>query len=360
MEADGPRIVVFEVGGIIDLAGRRITVREPFLTIAGQTAPSPGITLIRGGVRVETHDVVVQHLRVRPGEAGHEKESGWEVDGITTSGPDAHDIVIDHCSISWATDENLTASGPRFQGSNPGEWRLGTSLRVTFSHNIVAEGLSRSTHRKGEHSKGTLIHDNVTEVAIVGNLYAHNVQRNPFFKGGSTGLVVNNVIYNPGSKSVHYALRADEWGNHPFQTGRVAVTGNVLKLGPDSATELSFVLIEGDGPVELYQTDNLVLDKSGRVVEAPELVHDPSGQWRRIPESPWPDHPVPRPASETLEWVLREAGARPWDRDATDERIVRNVRVGEGCIIDSEEQVGGYPRPSPTRRLFSEAEWDFK
>ena len=145
VEAGGRRIVVFEVGGIIDLAGGRITVREPFLTIAGQTAPSPGITLIRGGLRVETHDVVVQHLRVRPGEAGHEKESGWEVDGITTSGPDAHDIVIDHCSISWATDENLTASGPRFQGSNPGEWRRGTSRRITFSHNIVAEGLWPTT-----------------------------------------------------------------------------------------------------------------------------------------------------------------------------------------------------------------------
>ncbi|MCZ6597072.1 MAG: pectate lyase, partial [Planctomycetota bacterium] len=159
---------------------------------------------------------------------------------------------------------------------------------------------------------------------------------------------------------VHYALRADEWGNHSFQTGRVAVMGNVLKLGPDSATELPLVLIEGDGPVELYEADNLVLDKSGRVVEPPELVHDPSGHWRRIAEISWPDHLVPRPASETLEWVLREAGARPWDRDATDKRIVRNVRVGEGRIIDSEEQVGGYPRPSPTRRLFNGAEWDFR
>lgn len=360
VEEAGRRIVMFEVGGIIDLAGQRITIREPLLTIAGDTAPSPGITLIRGGIRVETHDVVVQHLRVRPGEAGHEKQSGWEVDGITTAGPHAHDIVIDHCSMSWATDENLTASGPRFQGAVPEEWRRGTSRHITFSHNIVAEGLSRSTHRKGEHSKGTLIHDNVTGVLIIGNLYAHNVQRNPFFKGGATGVVVNNVIYNPGTKAVHYALRADEWGERAFQTGRIAVLGNVLKLGPDSEPQLPLVLIEGDGPLELFEEDNLVVDKSGREVESAELVHDPGGHWRRMAESPWLACLVHRPASEVLDWVAREAGARPWDRDAADERIVRNLRSGEGRIIDSEEQVGGYPRPSPTRRLSNEAQRDFK
>ena len=68
--ARGPRIVVFEVGGVIDLGAKTLTVREPFVTIAGQTAPSPGITLIRGGIDLATHDVIVQHIRVRPGMAG--------------------------------------------------------------------------------------------------------------------------------------------------------------------------------------------------------------------------------------------------------------------------------------------------
>ncbi len=65
--AKGPRIIVFEVGGVIDLDKQTLTIKEPFLTIAGQTAPSPGITLIRGGIDVATHDVVMQHIRVRPG-----------------------------------------------------------------------------------------------------------------------------------------------------------------------------------------------------------------------------------------------------------------------------------------------------
>src|SRR5690606_7074454 len=202
VERPGPRIVVFEVGGVIDLGRKDIAIREPYLTIAGQTAPSPGITLIRGGLAILTHDVIVQHIRIRPGEAGAEKMSGWEVDALTTGGG-AHDVIVDHCSLTWATDENLSASGPRFAGNSPEEWRTNASRRVTFSNNIVAEGLARATHSKGEHSKGTLIHDNVTDVFIVGNLYANNLERNPLFKGGARGIVANNLIYNPGTRAVH-------------------------------------------------------------------------------------------------------------------------------------------------------------
>ena len=62
-----------------------MNITEPFLTIAGQTAPSPGITLIRNNIFINTHDVVIRHIRVRPGEAGHAKKSGWDADAITTS-----------------------------------------------------------------------------------------------------------------------------------------------------------------------------------------------------------------------------------------------------------------------------------
>ena len=114
IEAKGPRLVVFEVGGIIDLARKSIRVREPYLTIAGQTAPDPGITLLRGSLAVETHDVVIQHLSVRPGDAGRPRKSGWSPDGIGLNA--AANVVIDHCSATWAVDENLSVSGPRYQG----------------------------------------------------------------------------------------------------------------------------------------------------------------------------------------------------------------------------------------------------
>ena len=76
IELDVPRVIVFEVGGVIDLAGHALELRNPHVTIAGQTAPSPGITLIRGGIDVRTRDVIVEHLRVRTGEAGFAKHSG--------------------------------------------------------------------------------------------------------------------------------------------------------------------------------------------------------------------------------------------------------------------------------------------
>jgi len=110
---DGPRIIVFEVAGVINLERSRLEIANPYITIAGQTAPYPGITLIQGGVRIKTHDVIIQHLKVRPGEAGQEKKSGWEVDGIATT-KGAYEVIIGHCSVTWATDENLSAGGPRF------------------------------------------------------------------------------------------------------------------------------------------------------------------------------------------------------------------------------------------------------
>ena len=84
LEAKGPRIVVFEVGGVIDLGAETLKVAEPYITIAGQTAPSPGITLIRGGIDITAHDVIVQHIRVRPGAAGGSWRKGPDVASIAT------------------------------------------------------------------------------------------------------------------------------------------------------------------------------------------------------------------------------------------------------------------------------------
>ncbi|MGH8025941.1 MAG: hypothetical protein ACREO0_04340, partial [Pseudoxanthomonas sp.] len=100
VNSKGPRIVVFEVGGVIDLGVKTLNIREPYLTIAGQTAPQPGITLIRGGLDIFAHDVVVRHIRVRPGDAGLPKMSGNDFDAISTVG--AHDVIVDHCSLTWA------------------------------------------------------------------------------------------------------------------------------------------------------------------------------------------------------------------------------------------------------------------
>ena len=352
--SEGPRIVVFEVGGVIDLRRQNIVIDQPDLTIAGQTAPSPGITLIRGGVLVQAHQVIVQHLRIRPGEAGMRKHSGWEVDAIATQGP-AHDVLIEHCSMSWATDENASASGPRFLGGDLAAWRRNTSHRVRFQSNLIAEGLADSTHGKGEHSKGSLVHDNARDIQFIGNLFAHNGERNPMFKGGASGAIINNLIYDPGARAIHYNLSAWEWEGMPHQEGELLVVGNVLRAGP-STGDLAFLMIGGGGDLALHEEDNLAVDRIGRPLPQRGSYSTAALQVRER-ALPMPPGVHARPSAEVQEWVLREAGARPWDRDATDIRIIADTVEGRGRIISSEEDVGGYPQQAPSARAFDPALW---
>lgn len=353
----GRRLVVFEVGGVIDLAGAVLRITEPEVSVAGQTAPHPGITLIRGGVSIRTHDVVLQHIRVRPGTAGKAKRSGWEVDGINTS-TGAHDVIVDHCSLSWATDENLTASGERFYGPTPETWRAGTTHRVTFSNNIVGEGLSKATHLKGEHSKGTLIHDNVTDAAVVRNLFLSNVERSPLFKGGARGIVVNNWIVNPGESAVKYGLVQQEWNERPQQTGQMAVVGNAFSYGPNTQPNVPLLLASGDGPCEVYLHGNSAIDRERR----PVPLLGGATQLLLLQDQPpvWPSRFSAIEAAELPARLAKEVGARPWDRDKTDQRLVNEALASGGTVIDSEREVEGYPRVSPTRVPFDPTAWDLE
>lgn len=359
LEASGPRIVVFEVGGVIDLGGDIIRIANPFLTIAGQTAPSPGITIIQGGLVVGAHDVVIRHLRIRSGESGKPKRSGFDLDNITTQAG-AYNVIVDHCSLTWATDENLSASGPRFTGETPDEWRKGTSHKITFSHNIIGEGLGHATHAKGEHSKGTLVHDNVSDILIYGNLYAHNYERNPQFKGGVRGTIVNNFIYNPGQRAVHYNLQAQEWGAMAFQPGRMTAVGNVLRAGPSTpAGGVAFFMLGGDGDLEFHGADNIAVDRIGGAL--PLFGRYATGRAALLERSEpldWPEGLTAMPAQDVERWVLTNVGARPWDRDGNDVRLLADVAEGRGKIIDSETEVGGYPKVEETRRPFNPADWN--
>jgi len=351
----GPRVVVFEVGGVIDLALSTLKVSEPFVTIAGQTAPAPGITLIRGGVSVATHDVVIQHLRVRPGTAG--QKTGWQPDGISSSSG-AYNFIVDHCSLSWAVDENLSASGSRFKGNTPDEWRQATTHLVTFSHNIVAEGLAQATHEKGEHSKGSLIHDNVTGVLVYGNLYASNTERNPFFKGGARGVVANNFIVNPGKYAMKYTLVEDEWAGHAPEGGQMVVVGNVLKYGANTPAGTPLLFSSGIGPCDVFLKDNLALDARGQ--PAP-LLGGLLRNFHQQKEPPvWPPGFEAAAASTVVEKLAHEVGARPWDRDAIDARIVEQALGGTSRIVDNESEVGGYPGPTPTSAAFVADAWDMR
>ncbi|WAC49329.1 pectate lyase [Asticcacaulis sp. SL142] len=354
LEATGPRIIEFTVGGVIDLDKASLDIREPFVTVAGETAPDPGITLIKGGVRVATQDVIIRHIAVRPGSAGMAKGSGFEPDGLSIVG--GHDVIIDHCSFTWAVDEALSASGPRFEGAGPDDWRRNTSHRITFSHNLIAESLHDASHAKGPHSMGSLVHDNVTGVLIYANLYAHNNERHPLVKGGGQCAVINNVFVNPGHTCVQYTLVEDQWAGRVIESGGMILRGNVMRGGADTRAGLAMLTFGGTGDLRLHAADNIATYADGQSApiigyyQARSDGHDtgdtykPKAFIRSVPkEMFWPYGLRAQPAERVEAFVYTTCGARPDRRDAIDARIIAQARAGTGRIIHSEQEVGGYP-----------------
>lgn len=327
---EGPRVVAFEVGGIIDLAQKNLQIENPYLFIAGQTAPSPGITLIRGGIRVKAHDVMIQHIIVRPGDCGLPPMSDWEADGLSTDG--AYNVVIDHCSFTWATDENLSASGPRHQGRDK------TSRNITFSNCIIAECLYESTHIKGIHSMGTLIHDYCRNIAIVGNLYAHNNQRNPMIKPNAEAFIANNLIYNPKTLAIHGTWPVQEYVACPdsLRRAKLTVVGNIFLPGPD--TEETVYMITGK--VSTYQKDNKIIDD--RHEDKSRQTVSPDTEELSVPPLIADNYRIIE-VDKVSEYVLNHAGSHPVSRDPVDQRIIDEVMTGRGKVISSQEEVGGYP-----------------
>lgn len=344
----GNRIIVFEVGGTINLNGQTLSIKQPHVTIAGQTAPSPGINLINGAIFIQTHDVILQHIRMRVGAAT--QSMGWEKDGISTY--IANNIAIDHCSVTWAVDENCSASGPRFEGITPDDWRANTSHDITISNCIIAEGLSNATHTKGEHSKGSLIHDNATNIAILKNLYISNKDRNPLFKGGARGVIVNNYILNPGSAAIKFGLVDSEWTGYEWQEAQMTVIGNVMQYGPDTG---NIPLVKaGNGPCAIYLEGNEAKDRSGSIV----TIYNGSSSNITNTKPTWNDNISVLESSQIKQYLVNQAGARSWDRDAVDNRLINEVVQNTGQIIDYETEVGGFPNLTATTSVFDENDWN--
>jgi pectate lyase len=313
---EGPRIVVFRTGGDISLkAALRIT--EPFITLAGQTAPGGGICLTRYPLVVQTHDAIVRYLRCRPGDT-----AGTEMDSLSVTG--SKNVIIDHCSASWGTDETLSVSGA-------------DQDLITVQWCFITESLNESVHHKGAHGYGTLLRTN-GRVTFHHNLYAHHRTRcpRPGTYGEGPGLLLdfsNNVIYNwiaPAGYSAADAVRMN-------------YTGNYLKPGP-STTAKDHAFQVGGESTKLYVSGNLLEGKTSD--GAWDLIAKYSAVNRA--EKPFEAAPVTRDSAEkAFRKVLEKGGAAQPMRDAIDARIVREVRTGGGRIIDSHQDVGGLPEYAP-------------
>ncbi len=316
LEARGPRLVEFRVSGTIDLQ-RRLEVRNPFVTVAGDTAPGEGITLRGGGIHIvgDCHDVVLRHLRIRVLQGGASGDGVllWGRDGGTV-----RNVIVDHCSISWATDENINT------------W--GSVEDVTFQWCLIAEGLSEADHPEGPHSMGWLSGSGSDRITIHHNLFAHNGDRNPKLQGGLYDLV-NNVIYNWGNNNCTKILSG----------ARANVIGNYYVAGPQSAGDKGAVFVEdAEAGTRVCVEGNIGPMRSDDAMDqwlGVAWYEHRGNQWiwhhpaplayratKRFPAAPVTTHA----AQDAHGLVLDQAGAQP--RDATDERIVAEVRAGTGRI----------------------------
>lgn len=316
IEAKGPRIVIFRVSGIIELKSR-LVIRNPYITIAGQTAPGDGICLKGDQLVITAHDVVVRYIRVRPGDIKRKEMDAIWVDR-------AENVIIDHCSASWGIDETLSVTD---------------SKNVTVQWCFITESLHRSYHRKGPHGFGSLITGGEGGVTFHHNLYAHHASRNPRAGGseGMPGIVLdfrNNVIYNWG-------YRAGYSGESQVRINYIA---NYLKPGP-STTESArgYGFRPGGSKTFIFLTGNFFAGFPDKTRNN-KLLIDPRGGGGTIVNSPFPAPPVRTdPAEVAFKRVLKEGGAVLPKRDAVDKRIVEEVMKGTGRIINSQDEVGGWP-----------------
>jgi pectate lyase len=220
-EDSRPRVCVFDVAGTIEVDSTIEVGSNVYL--AGQTAPGDGVQLRlrrspeRPMMVRAANDVVIRHLRLRPGPS---RESSGNVDAIGIF--DSHDVILDHLSLQWATDELLDIATLR-----------GSAFDITVQDSLLAWGLDFANHPKGKHSKGALIcvmegRGECGRISLVRNLFAHNRDRNPDVNGTSIGPVeiVNNVFYNPRS----------EFGEFYDHEGdlRVNYIGNTTLSGPST------------------------------------------------------------------------------------------------------------------------------
>ena len=334
IQQEGPRTVVFAISGTIELK-KRLDIENPYLTIAGQTAPGDGICLKGETVKILTHDIIIRYIRVRLGD-------GKFGEGGTNQGKDAidisigEDIIVDHCSAGWSLDETVSAST-----KNP------TLTRVTVQWCFITEGLNVDHHGFGSLIRGT----GGAKYSYLHNLYANNYGRNPrpgnydvnSFDKDPQGLLLdfrNNVIYNWGGDHAGY-------NNDSISVTRLNYVSNYLISGADS-NPTGIAYSTGSPYDRSYFEGNYYNGKS------------PQDQWTLVKYRKYwttkniQDYKQTEPfetglvkmedAKTAYQRVLNEGGAILPKRDAVDNRIVNDVKNKTGKIIRSQDEIGGWPK----------------
>lgn len=356
VEAEGPRTVVFQVAGIIVITDS-LDIKSPFLTIAGQTAPGGGIT-IRGGIdhlfrlRKGVHDVIIRYLRLRHGAGAAGDNDNFNVRG-------GNDIIVDHLSLSWSTDENLSLY--RDEDDEP-------IYNVTVQRTIMAEGLSVQSN--GIQISGVQDYSDpnnpveawrqISDVSLHHNLFIHNTHRNPRVISSGTE-VINNVVYNWKHRigSTRSATRIDYLNNY-FKDGPMSNFDELIwyedcsDSHPDWVCPLPEPSIYIDGNITLPLFPDPTVDNWQVLKHFKTLAPLPL-PFRRQTRLTQPEVPViVHSAVDAFASILNDVGANArldclgnWvsNLDTVDVRLIADATNGTGHTnpIDTPDDVGGYP-----------------
>jgi hypothetical protein len=335
VEAEGPRTVVFRVGGTIELRSK-LVIRNPYITIAGQTAPGDGIAVANYTYgALGAHDVIMRYMRIRVGDA-----AGQTMDGTGFASTDH--AIFDHCSVSWSIDEAVSSRG---------------AGNITFQRSIVAEALNVAGHAKYGQGKGHSFAGSIS--GNIGsfhhNLLAHCAGRNWSLAGGLSkggkfaGFldIRNNVVYNWEHRTNDGGVKALNLVGNYYIPGPATRVFHLLK--PDVGTPqdrqqyyMAGNMMEGRPQ---YNANNWA--NGGSIVDAVALPEI------RAEKPLFEPHVTTHSAKEAYESVMADVGANLPRHDAVDRRILEDVaqrkfthkgsKTGLPGIIDSQADAGGFP-----------------
>ncbi len=343
-----PRIVMFKVSGTIHLK-RKLSIKSGDLTIAGQSAPGDGICIADQEVTLGADNIIVRFMRFRPGHSDLEAES----DAINGRG--LKNIIIDHCSMSWSVDECASF----YDNKN-----------FTMQWCFIAESLCNTGHSKGAHGYGGIWGGE--NASFHHNLIANHLSRNPRFNGWKrSGLKYkstldeervdfrNNVVFN--------------WGNNSSYGGESAghynIVANYFKAGMATPSSKRERITQ----IDIDKTDSIV-PNYGLYYIADNYVFgadEPKGNdWSHVSvkegvkkkkakmDKPFAYTPIMQHTAEASLMAVAVYGGASYQRDAVDQRLAQEVMTGvsrykgsvtgKPGIIDSPEDVGGYPEYKST------------
>lgn len=382
----GNRHVVFDVGGVIDLRSTsvarpdyEILLTSSNITIDGSTAPVPGISIVGARILIQNAaNVTIKHITLLQGDDVVGVENRGQRDTLTIQA--SEDVLIQNVSLFWSQDELADV------------WA--GSRRVTFDRVLFAEPLD-----KDNHAHGLLAGNGASEVTIINSVFASPRKRAPKFAFGTDidghtgGLMVNNIIYNPLSRTVIVGDGA-----------KVAAVGNLVIPGPDSQPHIALLEAQpgvGDG-TEVYLSDNFFQDADQVMVanegretplftESVDFDNPEAYDWNvsykagvgsirgltangvydpevNAPPEQWMVDALAAmsvlPVNQVYNQILANVGATPWSRTVGDARVISGIVSRTGRKVETTAQVGRMPdyvfvSPSPeSARIVTQEEAD--